>query len=175
VSRWHPREHRKALDGMLMLTLEERGAYNTCLDLIYDREGPIPDDARWLAGWMGVSVRKWASIRSALIVKAKLFEVSLNGIPSLMGDRSCEEIALLRRVLLQRLAPADWAVVRARILRRDGEVCAYCATTNGPFEIDHIHPISRGGSNWDGNLCVACLPCNRSKSDKTVAEWRASA
>jgi uncharacterized protein YdaU (DUF1376 family) len=89
---WHPREHRKALDGMLMLTLEERGAYNTCLDLIYDREGPIPDDARWLSGWMGVSARKWFVIRASLIVKGKLYEVSLNGLPSLMNQRASIEL-----------------------------------------------------------------------------------
>jgi uncharacterized protein YdaU (DUF1376 family) len=85
---WHPREHRAALDGMLMLTLEERGAYNTCLDLIYDREGPIQDDARWLAGWMGVSLRKWASLRASLIVKGKIFAVNLNGVDCLMNRRA---------------------------------------------------------------------------------------
>lgn len=89
---WHPREHRKALDGMLSLTLEERGAYNTCLDLIYDRQGPIPDDMRWLAGWMGVSSKKWGKIRAALIVKGKLFEVNLNGTPSLMNQRAAIEL-----------------------------------------------------------------------------------
>jgi uncharacterized protein YdaU (DUF1376 family) len=89
---WHPREHRKALDGMLMLTLEERGAYNTCLDLIYDREGPIPDDPRWLSGWMGVSARKWSMIRASLIVKGKLFEIIVNGLPSLMNQRAAIEL-----------------------------------------------------------------------------------
>jgi uncharacterized protein YdaU (DUF1376 family) len=89
---WHPREHRKALDGMLMLTLEERGAYNTCLDLIYDREGPIPDDARWLSGWMGVTPRKWAAIRAALIVKGKLYEIAVDAAACLMNKRAAIEI-----------------------------------------------------------------------------------
>lgn len=89
---WHPREHRAALDGMLMLTLEERGAYNTILDLIYDRGGPIPDDARWLAGWMGVSARRWAVIRASLIVKAKIYAVNLNGVDCLMNERAAKEI-----------------------------------------------------------------------------------
>lgn len=89
---WHPREHRKALDGMLALTLEERGAYNTVLDLIYDREGPIPDDARWLAGWMGVSIRKWSSLRSALIEAGKIFAVNVNGIDCLMNRRAAIEL-----------------------------------------------------------------------------------
>lgn len=77
---------------MLSLTLEERGAYNTCLDLIYDREGPIPDDSRWLAGWMGVSARKWATIRASLIDKAKLFALVVNGVPSLMNQRAATEL-----------------------------------------------------------------------------------
>src|SRR5258708_975767 len=89
---WHPREHRAALDGMLMLSLEERGAYNTLLDLIYDRAGPIPDDARWLSGWMGVSLKRWAIIRAILLMKGKIYEVNLNGSPSLMNQRAAIEI-----------------------------------------------------------------------------------
>lgn len=77
---------------MQSLTLEERGAYNTCLDLVYEREGPIPDDARWLAGWMGCSVRKWTALRAALIIKGKIFEIILNGTPSLMNERAVIEL-----------------------------------------------------------------------------------
>lgn len=55
---------------------------------------------------------------------------------------------------------------------QDGR-CAYCGTElNGKFHIDHIHPLSRGGSNWPNNLACACAKCNTSKRDKTVAEWR---
>jgi uncharacterized protein YdaU (DUF1376 family) len=89
---WHARYHQAALDGMLMLTLEERGAYNTCLDLIYSRRGPIPDDDRWLAGWMGCSLRKWASLRATLIVKGKLMTVEHNGTPSLTNVRAALEL-----------------------------------------------------------------------------------
>ena len=90
--RWHTRYHQDALDGMLMLTLEERGAYNTILDLIYAREAPIPDDARWLAGWMGCSLRRWSTIRTSLIFKGKIQEINLNSIPSLMNERAASEI-----------------------------------------------------------------------------------
>lgn len=69
---WHPRYHRAFLEGTQRLSLEERGCYTTILDLIYDRGGPIPDDARWLAGWMNCSVRKWNVIRSALIAAGKI-------------------------------------------------------------------------------------------------------
>jgi uncharacterized protein YdaU (DUF1376 family) len=69
---WHKRYHSDALSGMLPLTLEERGAYQTVLDLIYDRGGPIIDNERLLAGYMNCSIRKWRSLREALIAKRKL-------------------------------------------------------------------------------------------------------
>lgn len=67
--------------------------------------------------------------------------------------------------------PTVSAARRAAILERDGEVCRYCRTTDGPFHIDHIEPVSRGGSNRDENLCVACAPCNLRKSAKSAGEW----
>jgi uncharacterized protein YdaU (DUF1376 family) len=57
---------------MLSLTLEERGAFQTILDMIYDRGGPIVDNGRLLAGYMGVSLRKWTALRDSLIEKRKI-------------------------------------------------------------------------------------------------------
>lgn len=69
---YHKRYHSDALAGMMGLTLEERGAYQTLLDLIYDRAGPLPDNERLLAGYMGCSVRKWRSLRNSLISQRKI-------------------------------------------------------------------------------------------------------
>lgn len=60
---------------------------------------------------------------------------------------------------------------KAAILREYGAVCAYCGDTIGPFEIDHIHPISRGGTDDKENLAVSCKSCNRSKGVLTLEEW----
>ena len=72
ASHWHKRYHSDALTGFMSLSLEERGAYQTILDMIYDRGGPIVNNDRLLAGYMGVSLRKWASIRDALSAKGKI-------------------------------------------------------------------------------------------------------
>lgn len=64
--------------------------------------------------------------------------------------------------------------LRQRVFDRDGEQCQYCGTKDGPWHIDHIHPVSRGGSNTLENLTVACAPCNLSKSAMTVDEWKRS-
>jgi uncharacterized protein YdaU (DUF1376 family) len=56
------------------LTLEERGAYTTLLDLMYDTDGDagIPDRERWIAGHLNVSVRLWNKLRQSLIDAGKI-------------------------------------------------------------------------------------------------------
>lgn len=50
-----------------------------------------------------------------------------------------------------------------------GYHCAYCS---GPFEaIDHVIPLSRGGTAWPANLVPACGSCNSSKCNKSIWEW----
>lgn len=71
------------------MTLEEKGAYSIVLDLIYDRQKPIPDDAAWIAGHCGCSVRKWNSLRAKLLERGKL--VDLGGM--LSNQRAVKEIA----------------------------------------------------------------------------------
>jgi uncharacterized protein YdaU (DUF1376 family) len=72
MSRWYKRDGAAFIQGTMGLTLEEKGAYSLVLDLIYSNGGPIADDARWLSGVCGVSIRKWNSLREALIVAGKL-------------------------------------------------------------------------------------------------------
>lgn len=54
------------------LTLEEVGAYSTLIDMMNDRGGPVPDEPRYIAGFLNVSVRKWGVIRQALLDAGKL-------------------------------------------------------------------------------------------------------
>jgi uncharacterized protein YdaU (DUF1376 family) len=80
---------------MVGLTLEERGAYITILNLIYDRAGPIPEDAWWITSNLGCTTRTWVKVRAALIVKRKLYAVEIDGQPHLMNERADEEIGKL--------------------------------------------------------------------------------
>lgn len=71
---WHKRYHGRAIKGYMGLSLEQRGAYSTFIDLLYDsgwREG-IPDRERWFAGILNISVRKWRTIRDELIELGKI-------------------------------------------------------------------------------------------------------
>lgn len=52
--------------------------------------------------------------------------------------------------------------VRDAIMERDGYRCVHCGATD-LLSIDHITPVSAGGSNEMDNLRVLCRPCNSSK------------
>ena len=61
-------------------------------------------------------------------------------------------------------------LIRETVLFRDGHRCRYCGSTDGPFEIDHVYPESKGGVTSTDNLVTACLTCNRRKSAK-IGIW----
>lgn len=63
--------------------------------------------------------------------------------------------------------------LRNFIFTRDGWSCRYCGTFCGlsnDLEIDHLIPISLGGSDHRLNLVAACFRCNRSKSDSLASK-----
>ena len=49
--------------------------------------------------------------------------------------------------------------------------CFYCES-NEKIQLDHVIPISKGGSHSIGNIVPACRKCNLEKSDKFIAEWK---
>jgi len=56
------------------------------------------------------------------------------------------------------------------VFSRDGFACRYCGATSEKAQLvlDHIEPVSKGGSDEPENLVTACEPCNAGKSDKSV-------
>lgn len=59
---------------------------------------------------------------------------------------------------------------RFAIFNRDSFSCRYCGKSapNVVLEIDHLHPVSKGGSNDQENLITACFDCNRGKSTTII-------
>ena len=98
---YHKRYHSDALAGFMALSLEERGAYQTLLDLIYDHQGPIADNERLLAGYMGCSVRKWRALRDQLIAKRKIHLNSDGLITNLRAEKELENDAKTTRKLAE--------------------------------------------------------------------------
>lgn len=75
--------------------------------------------------------------------------------------------ALMASAGMFRVSTRDWS----RLVQRYGGRCFYCEV-EAPMTMDHVVPISRGGTHSIGNLLPACAKCNSSKRHRTVMEWR---
>lgn len=61
---------------------------------------------------------------------------------------------------------------RFEVFKRDGFKCMYCgaAAPEVVLHVDHVHPVSKGGTNDLMNLVSACASCNSGKSDRTLSD-----
>jgi len=60
--------------------------------------------------------------------------------------------------------------VRFEVFKRDSFKCQYCGASAPEMvlHVDHIKPVSGGGTNDITNLITACVSCNAGKSDKRL-------
>jgi hypothetical protein len=70
--------------------------------------------------------------------------------------------------------------LRFQILERDGFRCRYCGRSKDEpsvvLEVDHVVPVTKGGTDEPDNLLTSCEPCNQGKGARvgTVAPERAA-
>ena len=58
------------------------------------------------------------------------------------------------------------------LYNQQGGTCCWCKTSiEDKYHIDHIIPVSKGGSSNIDNLCLACPKCNQLKGDLLPSEW----
>lgn len=80
----------------------------------------------------------------------------------------------------------DSKVTVARLRDIHGDSCCYCGVemdfargrrgdgiAKNRATLEHVHPLSRGGTHTFDNTKLACHRCNVSKNNKTVGEWEA--
>ncbi len=93
-------------------------------------------------------------------------------------------IRALRLALLIRAAPRqpreEWQHTRRAVLVRDGDRCRFRRAFGwGPVcgrpaeHVDHVVPVSWGGSSDASNLRAACARCNLRKGSRPPAGWLA--
>lgn len=70
--RFYKRDPDAALAGMMELTLQERGAYNTIIDALYSRDGVLPDDDHLLRSLMACHGNEWRAVKLKLIQRGKI-------------------------------------------------------------------------------------------------------
>lgn len=152
-------------DAMQSLTMNARAAYATCLALTFE------------TGEEFVSV---AEVQYAL----GLTDDDMGDVLRELSDKSVgwtrfDTVAAKHAELLlcfsigvsSRPSAKDWQKLKARAFRDHGAWCIYCGDEAQPLTLDHVRPISRGGSNHPANLVPACSSCNKSKGAKSVEEF----
>lgn len=70
----------------------------------------------------------------------------------------------------------DWARIRLAIIRRDAALCQPCRAlgriTPNCREVDHIVPVSRGGTAHPSNLQTICRACHARKTRREQSSAR---
>lgn len=61
---------------------------------------------------------------------------------------------------------------RFEVFKRDGFKCQYCGkcAPEVVLNVDHIHPVSKGGGDDMMNYVAACVDCNAGKSDRLLTD-----
>jgi RNase P subunit RPR2 len=120
-------------------------------------------DGRWVASYLGTS--RYCPSREA----AEGALVALH--------REC--VTNLRKTAKPSKPPRQSLgnSVRFQILERDGFACTYCGgrAPQVRLHVDHILPVSGGGTDDPTNLVTSCSDCNHGKRDRLLSQEHAEA
>lgn len=85
---------RDFVEGTIGMDFELKGAYRLVLDLIYMQGGQLPDDARYISGLLGCTLKKWNGLRQRLIDLGKI-EVRGEFLANNRADKELETLGKL--------------------------------------------------------------------------------
>ncbi len=112
------------------------------------------------------------SLRRALVllIKGKA-EILESAGPRIHSERLTLPVpAVIRLVSHVRVPPGERRrVSRRAILARDGFRCQYCGSPR-QLTLDHVIPVSRGGTSTWENVVTSCAPCNVKKGASLPSE-----
>lgn len=123
--------------------------------------GPMcfPDDAQIICRLVGCTMAEWRKIKARVLgyfwLRDGQWHLRDENTVRLSKDAGRQAIPLASKLAAQ----------------SKGLRCAYCGDDEGPFDHDHMFPISRGGNDDPNNIVLACARCNRSKGARTLLEW----
>lgn len=61
----------------------------------------------------------------------------------------------------------DWRKLKRQIIKRDNGICWICRES-GADSVDHLQPVSMGGTNDPENLKAAHLLCNQQRGARAA-------
>lgn len=126
-----------ALAGMVGMSLEERGVYNTIIDLIYLTWRPLEDSRQYIAGHCGCAVQKLNPIIDRLIARGKLLRFEEEGVWYLSNRRFEDERSEVK-------GPAKTRSGRGKVGEKSAGVGEKSAVLSGKNEENQsVKPLDR--------------------------------
>lgn len=106
--------------------------------------------------------------RSLILNRNKLYRVA-----------NKEKLSINRRIrknkrrALERNASGDHTSIEIEKLYQEQDgFCYWCdRELDSGYHVDHVIPLSRGGTNFIENIVISCPTCNLSKGSKLPSEW----
>ena len=88
------------------------------------------------------------------------------------GRRNSRAAEARRRARIEGASGSHTADDIAAQYERQKGRCYWCQRKVGAeFDVDHVTPLSKGGSNGPENIVIACPSCNRRKGARTPTEF----
>lgn len=106
--KWYKRDPNAYFGGTRMLSPEQRGIYNDIIELLYMRDGNVPDDDHMLARCCVINIQKWRRIKTELQQLGKIHVV--DGHITANRVTSCIETAKKLGVLMGDLSRKRWNI-----------------------------------------------------------------
>jgi hypothetical protein len=130
---FYRRDPGRALAGMQGMTLEERGVYNTVLDLLYLTWRPIEDNPAYIAAHCGCAVQKVNPILRRLVASGKLVRFDEAGQSYISNPHFEDERQAVKGACGSRSG-------RAKVGEKSAEVAENSASVeeNAPLLFDEI-------------------------------------
>ena len=135
----------------------------------HNKERVAEYNAQWQAAHRERAKELWHQYRSTCADKIK---ASRARYYQSEHGRMYNRLAVNRRrkaVCVGHVTPAD-----IFNLMQSQTTCAYCHRPFGPdlkATIDHITPLSKGGTHSLDNITLACMSCNCSKNDRIIQSF----
>ena len=136
---------------------------------------PRFDNRIRVEGWLAPSlVTRLANAETWIRRLCALFPVTLVRVETARFGTQLMQDAEVSGRDYQQGDLAGWQI-RSYIFHRDGARCLYCGNAMAErYELDHIVPRSRGGTNRISNLVVSCQDCNGRKGNSSLEEFLAN-
>lgn len=58
--------------------------------------------------------------------------------------------------------------IRNEVFQKDNFACHWCRVQNEPLTVDHLLPVSLGGTDYPVNLVAACKVCNARRGNRRL-------